>query len=200
MRRSPSASRFSLEIGPLTAERWGDLEDLFGSRGACGGCWCMWWRLRRSEFESKKGAGNRRAFKRIVSTGQCPGLLGYVGGRPVAWLALAPRECYSALGRSRILKPVDDQPVWSVTCFFVAKDYRRKGVTVRMLKEAVRYVRERGGTVLEGYPIEPRQGDSPDVFMYVGLASAFTRAGFKEVTRRSPTRPIMRRYIGRRGR
>jgi GNAT superfamily N-acetyltransferase len=187
------AQEFS--FNPLTPERWQALEALFGERGACGGCWCMWWRLKRADFNQQKGAGNRRAFKDIVFSGQSPGILAYAGAQPVGWCALAPREAYPALERSRILKRVDDQPVWSVTCFFVAKPYRRRGLTVLLLDAAVGYARSQGAAILEGYPEEPGEGNQPAPFVFTGLASAFKKAGFVEVLRRSAKRPIMRYYL-----
>jgi GNAT superfamily N-acetyltransferase len=190
--RAPGRVQFS----PLTPSRWKDFETLFGERGACGGCWCMLPRLRRSDFEKQKGAGNKRAMKRLVESGPPPGLLAYADGRPVAWCALAPRETYHALSNSRILKPVDDQPVWSVVCFFVAKPYRRRGFSTRLLDEAAKYARKQGARIVEGYPVEPKtETRSPDVFVWTGLASAFQKAGFEEVARRSPARPIMRRRV-----
>jgi GNAT superfamily N-acetyltransferase len=183
-----------MTIRPLTASRWKDLEALFGARGACGGCWCMYWRLPRSAFEQLKGDGNRRAFKKLVAAGQTPGLLAYDGGRPVAWCAIAPRTEYPKMARSRILQPVDDQPVWSVSCLFVAKPYRRRGLSVRLLEAAADYVRRRGGRIVEGYPAEA-PGKVADAFVWTGLASAFRQAGFTEVARRSKTRPIMRRNL-----
>jgi len=186
-----------LEFHPATPARWRDLEALFGERGACGGCWCMWWRLTRSEFERKKGAGTRRALKKIVESGKVPGVLAYADGKPIAWCAVAPREAYSTLERSRVLAPIDDQPVWSVTCFFVARPFRRKGVTVELLRAAVGFARKMGAKIIEGYPVEPRKGAIPDVFAYTGLPSAFRKAGFLEVQRRSRTRPIMRYFAER---
>jgi len=152
----------------------------------------MWWRLRRSDFDKGKGAGNRRALKAIVASGEIPGVLAYAQGRPIAWCSVAPRETFPVLDRSRTLKPVDEQPVWSVACLFVARPWRRKGVTVRLLQAAAKYARRRGARLLEGYPIDPKTPAMPDVFAWTGLASAFRRAGFREVARRSATRPIMR--------
>ena len=184
-----------LDFQPVTTERWPDLELLFGPRGACGGCWCMFWRLRRSEFDQQQGEGNRLALKSIVESGEVPGLLAYHDGRPVGWVSVAPRSTFSALERSRILKPVDAHPVWSVVCFFVAKPYRRKGVTVQLLRAAGEYASRHGAVMLEGYPVEPRQAKAPDPFVYTGLASAFRQADFDEVLRRSETRPIMRKTV-----
>ena len=152
----------------------------------------MWWRLKRSEFDQKKGAGTKRAFKQLIARGQVPGLLAYAEGEPVGWCSVAPREDFSALERSRILWRVDEEPVWSVVCFFVSKPYRRKGVTHRLLTAAIEHAREHGAKIVEGDPVEPKAGSAPDVFVFTGLASTFLKAGFVEVARRSETRPIMR--------
>jgi GNAT superfamily N-acetyltransferase len=190
-----SASGDGVEFEPLTRDRWADFERLFGANGACGGCWCMWFRQSNKEFEAAKGEANRLAMKALVDGGEEPGILAYVDGEPAAWCALAPRSSYGRLARSRILKPVDEQPVWSVVCFFVDRRFRGRGLTVGLLAAAAEHVRRRGGPLLEGYPVEPRKARAPSVFMFHGLASAFTRAGFTEVGRRSETRPIMRREI-----
>jgi len=187
----------AMQVHPLTARRWDDFAALFGPRGACAGCWCMFWRLDRAKFDKGKGAGNRRAMKRLVDRGEVPGLLGYVRGRPVAWVSVAPREDYPALARSRILKPIDERPVWSVSCLFVARDQRNRGASTRMLEAAVKWVRRQGGRVVEGYPQEPRKDRMPDAFAWNGIASSYLRAGFAEAARRSPTRPIMRRALRR---
>lgn len=186
----------NLEFHPLTPERWADLEKLFGKHGAYGGCWCMWWRLNRSEFMKQKGEGNRKALKAIVDSGEIPGILAYANGEPAGWCSVAPRERYPTLERSRVLKRVDDKPVWSIVCFFVTKQFRHKGVTVALLKSAIEHVKKHGGKIIEGYPVEPKKGYTPDAFAYTGLASAFRKAGFAEVLRRSETRPIVRYMIG----
>jgi GNAT superfamily N-acetyltransferase len=157
----------------------------------------MWARLPRAEFVRGVGEGNRRAFRRIVRRGERPGILAYVNGEPAAWVALAPREAYRRLEASRVLRPVDDRPVWSVACFFVAKTHRRMGLSVRMLREAARFAAARGARILEGYPVDTRGRGSPDAFVWTGLAPAFLAAGFTEVTRRSASRPIMRKALRR---
>lgn len=155
----------------------------------------MWWRVTRSQFAKQKGAGNRRALKKLVESGEVPGLLAYADGEPIGWCSVAPRETYPVLERSRTLKRVDDAPVWSVACFFVAKPYRRKGVTVELLRAAVEYARKHSARHIEGYPVEPMKDAMPDVFAWTGLASAFRKAGFVEVLRRSKGRPIMRHDV-----
>ncbi len=187
-----------LEVYPLTKKRWPDFEKLFGERGACGGCWCMYWRLKRQDFEKKKGKGNKRAMKAIVDSGEIPGLLAYAGAQPVGWCSVAHRQAFPTLDRSRILKRVDDSPVWSIVCFFIDKNFRNKGVSALMLKAAIEYVKKQGGKVLEGYPVEPKKDRYPAVFAYTGFFSTFKEAGFSEVARRSETRPTMRFSIRKR--
>jgi GNAT superfamily N-acetyltransferase len=183
------------EIHPLTPERWPDFEALFGPRGACAGCWCMFWKLSRKEFDAGKGEPNRFAMQARVAVGEVPGLLAYVDGVPAGWIALEPRRAYPGLARSRILAALDDRPVWSLPCFFVERKFRRQGLSVALLQAAIRHVAQQGGTILEGYPVEPADGKAPPVFLFTGVASAFRRAGFVEAGRRSPTRPIMRYTI-----
>jgi GNAT superfamily N-acetyltransferase len=190
-----NSTKSGLEYHPLTIERWADFELLFGKSGACGGCWCMWWRLKRSEFNQQKGDGNKSAMKILVDSGKIPGLIAYQGNVPIGWCSVGPREEFSALERSRILKTVDSQSVWSIVCFFVNKKFRNQGLTIDLINAAKEFVWQNGGKILEGYPVEPRTGKTADVFAYTGLASAFLKTGFVEVARRSETRPIMRYYL-----
>lgn len=180
---------------PLTPDRWSDFETLFGKRGACGGCWCMYWRLKHADFEAHKGEANRQHMHALVESGEVPGILAYAGDQPAGWCSLGPRETFPRLARSRILKPVDDQPVWSVVCFFIARPFRRQGLSLKLLSAAVDHAQINGARILEGYPVEPKKGDAPDVFLSTGLASVFREAGFFEVLRHSETRPIMRQVI-----
>ena len=184
-----------LKFFPVTPKRWSDFETLFGARGACGGCWCMLWRLKRSEFEQQKGKKNKQAMKAIIESGEVPGILAYHKRQPVAWCSVAPREQFPALERSRILKKIDDQPVWSISCLFVEKNHREKGISVWITKAAIDYVAQKRGKILEAYPVEPKKDRAPPVFVWTGLAAGFKKAGFIECARRSETRPIMRYFI-----
>jgi len=185
-----------LELHPLTPDRWDDLVGLFGKRGACGGCWDMWWRIPAAQWKAQKGDGNRRAFRRIVKAGPPPGVLAYADGRAVGWCAVGPREDYPRLEGSEVLARVDDQPVWSVGCLFVARTYRKRGVSVALLRAAGEYAASRGARIVEGYPKTAKKPE-PDVFVWTGVEAAFARAGFREAVRRSPTKPIMRLELGK---
>ncbi len=198
----PRASRTTptLRVAPLTPARWRDLESLFGPNGACAGCWCMWWRLRGRAFSAGRGGPNRRALRRIVEAREIPGLLAYRGRRAVGWCCIAPRERFPRLEASRVLARVDEEPVWSVVCFFVTREFRRAGVTATLLRAALKHAAARGARLVEGYPLEVTKGKRlADVWAWTGFASAFRRAGFREVARRSRSRPILRKILHGRG-
>lgn len=184
-----------LTFQPLDEGNWHDFEQLLGDKGGSGGCWCMLWRKSPKALKEQKGEGNRESMRQLAHSKISPGILAYAGESAVGWCAIAPREDYPALDRSRILKPVDDQSVWSVSCFFIDKSYRKKGISSKLLEAAVDYARSQGARIVEGYPVEPAKENYPAVYAWVGLARTFEKAGFEECTRRSPTRPIMRRII-----
>jgi len=201
---TPSKSRRS-DLAPpavtfrsATPSRWADVETLFGERGACAGCWCMFWRVPRKIWNAGRGAGNRRAFRRIVTGGERPGVIAYAGGEPVGWCAVAPRADYVGLANARVLKPVDDTPVWSISCLFVRRDFRRRGLSTGLITAAADLAARRGARVVEGYPVDLTGQRTADAFIWTGAASAFLNAGFHEVARRSKTRPIMRRAVSAR--
>ncbi len=184
-----------IKYGELSVSTWNDFEQLFGERGACGGCWCMYWRLCNKDYEASKGNGNKTKMKRLVKSGERPGIIMYCDNKPMGWCAFAPREEFVRLKTSRILKPVDNQKVWSIVCFFIDKKYRRKGYSMKLLKTVVEICRQKKIKILEAYPIEPKQDKMADAFIWTGIASAYMKAGFKEVERRSETRPIMRYFL-----
>ena len=158
----------------------------------------MWFRESTADFRANGGAANKRAFERIVDKSEAPpGVLAYVDGKPAGWCAVAPREEYTRLGRSRTLKPIDDQPVWSVTCFFIGSAARRRGVGHALLRSAVDLAAAHGAKIVEGYPLVPGRKLRSDE-AYVGVTPLFEKAGFVEVARPSEGRAIMRRMIATR--
>lgn len=184
----------TVNVHPLTPDRWRDLEALFKTNAVTRDCWCMWFRRPSAEYRAGVGDGNRRAFQRVVRTADAPpGVLAYIDGKPVGWCAIAPREEYVRLARSRILKSIDDTPVWSITCFFIAKDARKQGVSHALLRGAMKLAKQHGAKTLEAYPVDPLGEKLRDDEAFHGVASLFEAAGFDEVARRSPKRPIVRR-------
>jgi GNAT superfamily N-acetyltransferase len=182
-----------LELLPLTPERWGDLVDLFGpERGASSGCWCMWWRIGAAEWKAVPRSEKRDRFRAIVEAGPPPGVLAYDGGTAVGWCAVGPRETLPRMNASRVAGPFGAiEGVWAVNCFYVRAGHRRQGMMRILLDGAVAFAREQGAEIVEACPLDTERdlvwGEG-----YVGIASVFRAAGFQEVARRSPTRPLMR--------
>ncbi len=186
-----------LTVLPLTPERWLDLEALFGAKGCsvARGCWCMYYRRSGSRGQlppkTTRAQANRAELKALVDAGNPPGLIGYRGKVPVGWVSLGPREDYAKLKRSPVMKPVDNQSVWSIICFVVPAQYRDQGVARALLDGAVAYAKKSGATLLEAYPVD-KPSRSNDDYMWFGAKSMYDGAGFKEVARRKPQRPIVR--------
>jgi GNAT superfamily N-acetyltransferase len=192
--------RAAIEVVPATPERWADLEAVFGAKGACAGCWCMFWRLPSSVSRGNTGDQNREALRALVEAGQEPGLLAYVDGAPAGWCAVGPREAFARLETSRKLRRLDDAPAWAIPCFFVARPYRRQGLMRALIAGAVRYARAHGARLVEGYPLElesaPLRGQRlTGDGGFTGVASAFRAEGFQEAAQVSETQRIMRRKV-----
>jgi GNAT superfamily N-acetyltransferase len=185
----------AFEAHPVTKDRWPDLVELF-DRPIVRTCFCMFYR--KTGENTGVGRENRQQMRALVEAGTAPGLIGYDDGVPVAWVSLGPREDYAKLRRSPIMKPVDDRPVWSIVCFFVDRDARGRGLAARMLREAVEYARSRGARLLEAYPVDAPERRDPDS-MFFGAKTMYDDAGFEEVARRKPTRPVVRKALGRGG-
>lgn len=191
-----------LTIHPLTAARWPDVETIFLAKGCsvARGCWCMYYRLSGAPLPVPPGMTRGKLYREKLRdraySAEPPGLIAYHGKTPVGWVTLGPREEFTKLQRSPVMKPVDDKPVWSIVCFVVPQIYRGQGVAGALLDGAVAYARKRGATLVEGYPMDRRDRPRDDA-MWFGTKSMFDRAGFKEVVRRKPRRPIMRRQVGR---
>ena len=173
-----------LTTRPLTPDLWPAFEDLFGENGAVGGCWCMYWRIGRA-YRKRSREENKTAFREIVERGPPPGLLAFDGDIAVGWCQLTPREVLPWLDRAWRLKRVDDAPVWSLSCFYVRKGYRRKGVTEALIGAALNAARLAKAPALEAYPLDAELTPSASS---TGYASTFSRAGFKTVARRVPPR------------
>lgn len=180
-------------IDPLTPERWDDFVTLFGSHGAVGGCWCMYWR-REGAWQPRKGEENREKMRALVQGGTVTGLLAYAGDEPVGWVSLAPRADFAGLARSRVLAPVDAQPVWSIVCFFIRSRWRGQGVMRALIRGAVDYAAAHGAQIVEAYPMDP-EGRADDLSSYMGLLKPFLDEGFEEAARRSERHPVVRKRV-----
>lgn len=185
-----------LTFEPLSPKNWHLFVALFGERGACGNCWCMYFRLKKADFiAGKEDDGNKERMKELVWAHKPTGVLGIYEGQAIGWCAFASREDHIKLEKSRVHKPIDSQPVWSVTCFFIDKQFRRVGVSVAMLKGLIAVARQQNIRIIEAYPTIPTQEQLPDSFAWIGLYKSFERAGFEIVDRTSKSRPMVRYYL-----
>jgi ribosomal protein S18 acetylase RimI-like enzyme len=184
-----------IKVLPLTPQRWPDLETVFAGKGCsiARHCWCM--AYRRSGRGGESAASNRADLKALVDRGPAPGLIAYRGDTPVGWVTLGPREDFARLAKSPVMKPVDDRPVWSVICFVVPAEHRGQGVARALLDGAVAYAKKHGATLVEAYPVD-KPVRSNDTFMWFGAKSMYDQAGFTEVARRKPQRPVVRIRTG----
>jgi len=184
-----------LTFEPLTRTNWNKFVQLFGEKGACGNCWCMYYRLLKTDFEEgKSDNGNKEAMQNLVFGHQPTGILGFYEGQAIAWCAYAPREHFIKLENSRVHKRIDSNPVWSIPCFFVDKKFRRQGISVELLKGVIQYAKDRQIKIIEAYPTIPTKENLPDTFAWIGLYKSFERAGFEIVDRTSKNRPMVRYY------
>jgi len=187
----------TLVVRPLTPSRWDDLEVIFNARGCsvARGCWCMYYRISGKGVYTRPSDSQRsrskQALKALAAQDPPPGLLGYRGRAPVGWVSLGPRQDYAKLAHSPVMKPVDEQPVWSVVCFVVPSEYRKQGVARELLAGAIEYARKRGVRLLEAYPVD-KGASSASEAPWFGSKRMFDEAGFQEVARRKTTRPVVR--------
>lgn len=184
-----------LTFKPLVKDTWKDLEALFGERGACGGCWCMHWRLRAKAYEQQKGEGNKAHLQQLVAADQPLGVIAYAQGKPIGWCSVSPREQLVRLENSRLFRRLDDRPVWSITCLFIDRAFRGQGISSSLISAAADLAFARGAGIVEAYPIIPGTSKVPAVFAWVGFLGAFLSAGFREETRPSESRAIVRKYV-----
>jgi len=181
---------------PLSKSNWSKFVQLFGDKGACGNCWCMYYRLKRADFnEGKVDDGNKEAMKKLVLDNKPTGILGFYEGQPIAWCAFAPRENFMKLENSRVHKRIDNQTVWSIPCFFIDKNFRGQGISVEIIKGVINSAKANNIKVIEAYPTIPTTERLPNSFAWIGLYKSFERAGFVIVDRTSKNRPMVRYYV-----
>lgn len=181
-----------IEIVPVTRARWDDLVTVMSGCSYGRKCWCAYWYLPNAAFKAGWGDRNRETLERLVKTGEEPGLIAYVGGAPAGWVSVAPRQNFDRLNRSKNFARLDDKDVWAVNCFIVARAFRGQGLMSTLADAAARFAIGKGAAGAEGYPIEPGEKSGAGD-LYLGTPNAFSAAGYVEVARPLPRRPVMRR-------
>jgi ribosomal protein S18 acetylase RimI-like enzyme len=181
-----------LTIHPATPDRWDDLVAVMESSYNSRSCYCAYWYRPNADYKAGWGNGNQATLERLVKDGHEPGILAYVSDVPAAWVSVAPRGNFDRLNRSRNFAPLDDRNVWAVNCFVVAKQFRRQGLVTQLAAAAADFAFSRGAEGTEAYPIVPSTKSAP-ADLYVGTEHAFLEAGYVEVARPLPRRPVMRK-------
>jgi hypothetical protein len=178
----------------LTRRTWPDFVRLFGENGGCAGCWCMFWRLPRSQFYRDAYETNKKAMQAIVTSGHVPGLIFYRNNEPAAWISVGKRADFPSLQRSRVLAPVDEQAAWAIVCYYVPRRNRGHGWLLPMTRAACEYAKAQGAWIIEAYPMV-HAGKMSASNAYMGVSSVLEKTGFVEVLRRSPYHPILRKQL-----
>jgi len=184
----------SFRVRPLTPNDWPVIEQLFGDNGACGGCWCMWWRVPKGgkTWEQAKGKKNRDAFRRLVKAGKVHGVLAFAGEEPVGWCCFGPRSTFPRIERVRALQREAPDTTWSVVCFYIPARWRGKGVATELVKAATERAFALGAKEVEGFPVVPKNSPEkvPAAFAWTGVPALFEAAGYEELKRPDAARPI----------
>jgi len=190
-----SSDEPELVIEPLTMSRWSAFADLLDQGGPASRCWCV--APMGIDYRRRPAASNRADLRKAVKQGPPPGLLALRDQLAVGWCRVTPRDAVPGLDRAFRTRRVDDVPVWSISCFYIRKGHRREGIMTALINAAIDYARAAGAPALEAYPLDGAVSPSATS---TGYASTFARAGFSEIARRSPERPIMRLQLeGQRG-
>jgi len=179
---SPMATSQKLVTKPVDPSTWSDFEKLFTSKGGPSYCWCMAWRMTKEELRQNTSANRKKFIKQRVNKGIPIGLVGYLGDEPVAWCSVAPRDTHQRLGGDDTL-----QNVWSLTCFYIRKDFRDRGFVDKLIAAAKAYARKHGARYLEAYPVDP---DSPS-YRFMGFVNSFVKAGFESRGKAGTRRNVM---------
>ncbi|WP_345802175.1 GNAT family N-acetyltransferase [Microbacterium sp. AZCO] len=186
----------TITIEPATSDRFDDVQHAFDGGGDGRGCQCQWFTLTNAEFSRTSQPERRELFEREIAAGPPPGFVAYVDGEAAGWVRVGPRTRQPRLGRTRIIKaatqePLDDDSVWVVSCFVVRREHRSAGLTAKLLDVAVDYARRQGARAIEGYPVDVAAGAKSPNDLFHGVLSTFTGAGFREIARPKPDRPIV---------
>jgi GNAT superfamily N-acetyltransferase len=184
----PDIENVILTFHEVDQETWPDLEQLFESRGGPKYCWCMVWRATPKELKGNAQV-HKAALKHRVDTTIPIGIVGYLDQEPIAWCSIAPRTTFHGLGG---INGVIEENVWSLTCFFVKRHLRGKGIIRQLIKAAVTHATLKGATIVEAYPVDP---GSPS-YRFMGYVESFKSAGFEEVGRAGSRRHVLRLKVG----
>ncbi|WP_051639820.1 N-acetyltransferase [Cellulomonas sp. URHE0023] len=193
-----TGARARIRVETATPDRWSDVVAAFGLRASRpDSCWCQ-------RFRTHDQPSNRDELHREVQAADIPvGLVAYVDDRPAGWSRVVPRATLPGVMGNRALRRVldDDRTVWWVTCFAVRTEHRGGGVGTALLVAAVEHARRHGASAVEGHPVDVDRLQAAKVSgsaLFTGTLAMFEAAGFHEIGRTYPSRPVMRLDLGTR--
>jgi GNAT superfamily N-acetyltransferase len=163
---------------PVTPDRFEDFAEVINPNRRDTHCWCLAHRLRAKDIDELGGGSREQAMRRLCERENPPGVVTYRDGEPVGWCSISPRSEIPRLAASKLIRPVDEVPVWSIICVVVRSGHRKQGVTVRLIEGAVQYAASRGAPAVEAYPVDP-EGRMDLTMAFVGTRSMFEKAGFR---------------------
>jgi GNAT superfamily N-acetyltransferase len=176
-----------IKVRQLTIDLWPALEDLFGSKGACNGCWCMYWRI-GSDYQKRSRDLNKKDFREIVKKGPPPGLIAFIDNLPVGWCQLTTKNFLPWLEENYSSNNYNISDIWCISCFYVRSRYRKMGVTSALIDHAIKFAKRSKAKLIEAYPRN-------SVSSYTGYPSTFRKAGFKVTGHGKYDRTVMRLYL-----
>lgn len=191
-----------ITVEPAALLPWSALEAVLASTGESGRCWCRWWLTTNAAYAAATDDERRDEAAADHAAGHPRGLLARRGGEPVGWVGVAPRADYIRLPRTRLIADGTPDPdfydpsIWAIVCFAVAPAHRRSGVARALLAAAVEHAAAHGAARIEAYPVDtdPVHGRAASAGdLNTGTLALFTEAGFAEVARPKPRRPIVQR-------
>ena len=191
----------SWETHPVTPDRFEDFADVINPNRRETHCWCLSHRLRAPEIEERGHGSREQAMRSLCGEKYPPGVVTYLEDVPVGWCNIGPRADIPRLAGSKLIRPVDDVPVWSIVCVVVRGGHRKKGVSSQLIEGAVAYAAANGAPAVEAHPVDP-PGRMDTTMAFVGTRAMFEKVGFRVIgetdTKASKlTRLVMRRDIQR---
>ena len=171
----------AFETHPVTPDRVDDFVAVVNPNRRASHCWCLSHRLTAGEIAEFGNGSREAAFRALCGRPNPPGVLGYDDGEPVGWCSIGPRAENTRLSRSRLIRPLDDLPVWSIICVVIRGGRRKRGYTIPLIEGAVAYAAARGAPAVESYPVDPGTARIDLTMAFVGTRAMFEKVGFEVV-------------------
>lgn len=185
------------ETHPVTPDRFDDLAAVINPNRRATHCWCLSHRIGAKQIEELGGGSREQAMRSLCARDVPPGVVTYRDGTPVGWCNIGARSDIPRLVQSKLIRPVDDVPVWSIVCTVVRSGHRKQGVTQQLIEGAVQWARAQGAPAVEAHPVDP-DGRMDLTMAFVGARAMYERAGFEVIGQTDAVASKMPRLVMRR--